>query len=137
MNDKDQILVAYDRSDEAVKALEHTITIAAPEDEIIVLMVLPEPDSDLFSVNAEDFSIRDGHDHLESLKDKYKHHAVKLVTEVKRGNIIEEILKASENPRCRLIVLGYKGISRIGKFLLGSISGEVAKRAKNPVLIVK
>ena len=49
-----QILVAYDCSEEADKALAHTISIADPEDEILILMVIPEPGTILCSdINTE------------------------------------------------------------------------------------
>ncbi len=136
---RDQLLVAYDNSKESQKALEQALEIAEPEDEILVLMVIPEPNSDLFFDESSDISKTklQMSQELESLKSKYKYSNNHLETKLSQGNIIEEILKTSDNPRCKLIVLGYKGATRVGKFMLGSISGEVAKRAKVPVLVIK
>lgn len=137
MNDKNLILVPFDKSPEAEKALEHAVGVADPNDEILILMVLPEPDSDPFFEITNNNSVENLTQYLESLILKYRSSGIKLLIEIHQGNIVDEILKAGDNPRCKLIVIGYKGVSKIGKFVLGSISGEVAKRAKTPVLVVR
>jgi len=135
--EKDLILVAFDGSNESEKALEHAIDVANQNDEILILMVHPEPDADpFFSSSADDQFIK-VESELESLKNKFHSENVHLTIIVKQGNIIEEILKHAEDPRCKLLVLGYKGVTPIGRFKLGSISGEVAKHAKVPVLVVR
>jgi nucleotide-binding universal stress UspA family protein len=137
LSEKNLILVAYDSSKESEKALEHAIDIADPEDEVQILMVIPKPESDPF-INLDDFvSFTDAENELDHIIKIYNQDSKKVTTLIAQGNIIDEIIKASENPRCKLIVLGFKGITRIGPFKLGSISGEVAKHAKVPVLIVK
>jgi nucleotide-binding universal stress UspA family protein len=139
LSEKNLILVAFDRSKESEKALEHAIDIADPDDEIQILMVIPKPESDLF-YNLDDYnyaSLNNIEDDLNDVLKIYTNNGKNITTLIAQGNIIDEILKASENPRCKLIVLGFKGISNIGSFKLGSVSGEVAKRAKVPVLIVR
>lgn len=132
-----RILVAYDGSPEAEKAFEHSLAIAEPEDELLLLTVLPEPDPTMFSDLQDDISFEKASELLEKLLKKYDQKGIRINTKIIRGDIVDEIIKASEDPKCRLIVLGYKGVSRIGRFRLGSVSGEVAKRANKPVLIVK
>ncbi len=134
---KDLILVPYDYTPEAEKALEHAINIAEPMDEILILMIIPEPGSDIFLNDSDNISKEDAIKKLEEIKKDKESSRIKLKTEVRQGNIVEEIIKTGDESRCKLIVIGYKGVTKIGKFMLGSISGEVAKRAKNPVLIVK
>ena len=131
------ILVAYDGSEVADKALQHSISIAEPEDEILLLYILPESDSDLFSAPSKAASLEDALELLKSVKDKFKYTGLLITTKAIRGNIISEIIKASDDPYCKLVVLGYKGVTQIGRFKLGNVSGEVAKRASKPVLIVK
>ena len=137
MNYRNQILVAFDRSPEAEKAVEHALAIAEPDDEILILWIIPEPDPSFFLDIPEEFSIEEASDHLDSLKTKYQDTKLQIITKVCQGNIIEEILKASEKPECKLIVMGYKGVSRLGGFKLGSVSGMVAKKANKPLLIVR
>jgi nucleotide-binding universal stress UspA family protein len=132
-----QILVAYDCSPEADKALAHSISIADPEDEILILMVIPEPENVFYVDDYDENSIEKVKGKLELVKNKYNNTGLKISTQVIKGQIVTEILKASENPNCKLIVLGYEGVSKIGRFKLGSVSGKVAKLANKPVLVVK
>ena len=56
-----------------------------------------------------------------------------IQTSVRSGHPAEEILKAADEENAELIILGSKGERR--SILLGSVSREVAERAKVPVLI--
>ena len=100
-------------------------------------MVLPEQDDLFFSRQTEEISIKNANKLLESKKKNLKSTGLKIETKVIRGNIVDEIIEASNDPNCKLITIGYKGVTKIGRFMLGSVSGEVAKRAKKPVLVVK
>lgn len=137
MDEMNYILVPYDNSPEAEKALQHSFSIADTEDEILILMVLNLPETSFFLEPTEDMSIKTAYEHLETVKSRFVETGLKINLRVVRGNVVDEIIKASDESDCKLIVLGYKGISKIGKFILGSVSGEVAKHAKKPVLIVK
>ena len=53
------------------------------------------------------------------------------------GIAAERILKAEKELAPDLIVMGARGLSTFKKMLLGSVSEEVTKHAKTPVLIVK
>lgn len=131
------VLVAFDNTPEAEKALEHAFLVIEPEDEILVLMIIPEPGSDPFVDTSNELSIHDAEQIVGNIKTKYQFKNIKIKTKVTRGNVVNEIVKASNDEDCKLIVIGFKGISRIGKFRLGSVSGEVAKRASKPLLVVK
>jgi nucleotide-binding universal stress UspA family protein len=132
-----KILVAYDCSPEAEKALEHAISMAEETDEIIVLTVIPEPETvfcsdEMGELDNEKIQIK-----MDSLKENYETNNLNITSRIVHGEIISEILNASDDPEVRIIVLGYKGVSKLGSFKLGSVSGEVAKHAKKPVLVVK
>jgi nucleotide-binding universal stress UspA family protein len=53
------------------------------------------------------------------------------------GIAAERILKAERELNPDLIVMGARGLSTFKKMLLGSISDEVSRKAKAPVLIVR
>ncbi len=53
------------------------------------------------------------------------------------GIAAERILKAERELKPDLIVMGARGLSTFKKMLLGSISDEVARKARAPVLIVR
>ncbi len=48
-----------------------------------------------------------------------------------------EILRAAQEIRCDLIVMGTHGRTGLGRLLLGSVAEEVLRRASCPVLTVK
>ncbi len=58
-------------------------------------------------------------------------------TIVKAGHPSEEILKAAEEERADMIVMGCSGKSRIRRLVTGCVSREVEKGAKVPVMITK
>jgi nucleotide-binding universal stress UspA family protein len=131
-----KIIVAYDFSPEAKKALDHTVSIVEPGDNIEVLVVLPEPDL-FFGDQTDEVSKDQLKIKLEALKLKYDEFGNEFTTRIVQGNVVEEIIKASDDQDCKMIVIGYKGVSKIGRFKLGNVSGQVAKLAKKPVLIIK
>ncbi len=53
------------------------------------------------------------------------------------GFAVERILKAEKELNPDLIILSTRGLSTLKKILMGSISEEVTKEAKAPVLLVK
>lgn len=132
-----RILVAYDSSESAIKALSHASSLVEPTDELIVLYVIP-------SVGLQEFAEVDA--------SETEYHATEVVNKattelraknirvdgiVRRGDVADEIVKIGLEMNCDLIVLGYKGVSKIGPFKLGNIADKVTKTAKRPVLIVR
>jgi len=53
------------------------------------------------------------------------------------GDASDGILAAADAERADLIVVGSRGRSGIGRYLLGSISDEIVQRAECPVLVVR
>ena len=60
-----------------------------------------------------------------------------IETDVAVGDAKEEIVRAAEEWEADLVVLGARGLGRIKRFLLGSVSLAVARHARCPVLVVK
>ena len=50
---------------------------------------------------------------------------------------IQEILRVEEEENISAIVMGSHGRSNLQKIFLGSVSEKVARRCKQPVLVVK
>lgn len=55
----------------------------------------------------------------------------------KEGPVAKTILDHAEASKSDLIIIGSKGHSAIGEFVLGSVSHNVVQHSKVPVLIVK
>lgn len=53
------------------------------------------------------------------------------------GPIAESIVKHANGTRCGLICMGSRGMSQLGKALLGSVATKVLQLASQPLLIVK
>lgn len=62
---------------------------------------------------------------------------VEFQTCCESGNPVETILRATENKKADLVVLGSRGLSQWKALLLGSVSDTVLHRAPCPVLIVR
>lgn len=53
------------------------------------------------------------------------------------GNIARNLLDHASNTGCDLILIGSRGLSGIKEYFLGSVSHNVVQKSKVPVLIVK
>ncbi|MGQ9516527.1 MAG: universal stress protein [Anaerolineae bacterium] len=62
---------------------------------------------------------------------------LRVVTRIEYGHPVEQILRVSEEEGVGLIVIGAQGQTLAAELLLGSVSYEVVRRAKVPVLVYK
>ena len=53
------------------------------------------------------------------------------------GGSAEKILEQAKKSKADLIVVGTRGLTRVGEFILGSVSHKVVHMAKCPCLTVK
>jgi len=125
-----RILVAYDGSDHAKKAVEHAVSLAKIlNSSLYVITVAVDPSQEA----------------LEKAKRTAAEAAEKIASSglsvsdvaVRSGVPANEILNYAEEIRADLIVVGSRGLSTIQRLVLGSVSQTVASRARVPVLIVK
>ncbi len=73
----------------------------------------------------------------EELKELEKEIKCRVKTLVRYGNPVKEILRVAEEEDVSLIVVGSHGRSNFEEVLLGSVSEELVRRAKAPVLVVR
>jgi nucleotide-binding universal stress UspA family protein len=132
-----EILVAYDGSDAAKKAVEHGINLLKPEDRLIVLSVVPSAVIKEFAHVDPDLSIAKAHEAINELLAELRRRELNAIGVVREGDIADEILKMGAELKVDLIVVGHKGIGKIGRFQLGSVADKVARYANRPVLIVR
>jgi nucleotide-binding universal stress UspA family protein len=62
---------------------------------------------------------------------------VRVEVRTRYGKVADQILAEATASNCDLIVMGSHGMGGIRRFILGSVSEEVARRARIPVLIVR
>lgn len=133
------ILLAVDPDLENVKAIDEVEKLSGPSTIVTLLHVIGEQD-----VQA---SVRLG-THVNELKHlrsekmastKKRLEAAHIQYEeiIDRGNPKEKIVAYANSGRYEIVVLSNRKAKENKKFVLGSVSHKVAKRAKIPVLIVK
>ncbi len=138
-----KILVAFDGSQEAYKALDFALKLTkecpAKEREIIVLSVAqpPEP-ADISEVKAVIDSATEYYKReYEKINSIAKENGIQVKTEIIVGHPADQIVRYATENSVDLIVMGQRGLSKIERWLLGSVSRRVATYATCPVVIVK
>lgn len=133
-----EILVAYDGSEYAEKALNHARNLLKEGDELIVLYVIPTALITEFADIKPDVPVSKAHNVINNVVSRLKKEGIsKVMGIVREGDVADEILSIASKLRCDLIVLGAKSFSKIGRFTLGSVADKVARHANRPVLIVR
>lgn len=138
------ILVAYDGSNESEKALVSAIqlTNVMPNAKLEVIHVfnLPVVIFGEAMITPPADSNRIEYEHAEAILDKARQTLSGLgrgEAILKQGVTAKTIVSHAHENNCDLIVIGSRGLSAIGEFMLGSVSHHVLKHAKVPVLVVK
>jgi len=144
-----KMLVAYDGSDASKKAIDMVLKCANKEDEITLLTVVPAELAEssftkmlLPTIDLSNY-VKSG-----SFKDKAKESLNKIVKEiddavdkveiaVESGDPADEILITAKKIDADVIVVGYKGYGKEGRFLLGSVTDKVVRHASKSVLVVR
>ena len=144
-----KILIAYDGSDSSKKAIELIGKMVKSDDEIFLLTVIPAellsstftkmllPTIDLSSV-AKDSSFKErAEETLKEAAKKIEDRVARVETLVETGDPADEILLTAKNKACDLIVVGYKGYGKEGRFLIGSVTDKVVRHAYCSVMVVR
>lgn len=138
------VLVAVDQSEYAKRALKTAIWLAKSADArlVAVHVVPPPPAAEGVAPTAleklEKAYISMGSRILADLAwEASTKHGFKIDTLLETGDAREKILAAAKENSADIIVIGSRGMGKIGRLLLGSVSQSVVQNAKVPVLVVK
>ena len=131
------ILLAYDGSDFSKKALDKAISMSDEDEKIVVLYVIPEAILDEFSDMKPDVTKATAWDIVNQAIEIINAREKQGIGVVREGDIAAEIIHYARELECSLILIGSKGMSKIGRFSLGSVAENVAKNAETAVLIIK
>jgi nucleotide-binding universal stress UspA family protein len=144
-----KMLVAYDGSDASKKAIDMVLKCANKEDEITLLTVIPAELAEssftkmlLPTIDLSNY-VKSG-----SFKDKAMESLNRIVKQindsvdkvniaVESGDPADEILITAKKIEAEVIVVGYKGYGKEGRFLLGSVTDKVVRHASVSVLVVR
>ena len=74
---------------------------------------------------------------LAAAREALVHSLVSITTEVRTGDPAETILRAAEEGPARLLVVGARGRSSIGRFFLGSVAERLVRHAACSVLLAR
>lgn len=127
-----KILMAIDGSENAKKALKHSVQLASRLKTDITLLNVQQ--SMLFELKpgvAKDV----GEHILSEASNEVK--GVKFDKKLEFGNPAETIINVAEKGKYDLIIVGKRGLSTVKRFFLGSVSDDVSHHAKCSVLIVR
>jgi nucleotide-binding universal stress UspA family protein len=135
-----KIMVGFDGSLASQKAFQYALATAKQNTaslRVVSVIQLPEP-ATMVETDAVLESARENFELLfKPLREEAKSAGVALETEVMVGHPAEQIVHRAKELNADLIVVGHRGLSRIEKWLLGSVSKRVSSYAPCAVTIVR
>lgn len=135
-----KILVGYDGSKAARKAVDSAVQLAARDGaELYVLAVSQPPDigDDVETEAVIEGSKRYHRGLLAELRGALSRSGIKTHYDVAVGHAAEQIIYHADQRAVDLIVVGDRGRSKFVRLLLGSVSKHVVQYAGRPVLVVR
>lgn len=141
-----KILLAVDGSKPSLDAvgvlIEHAAQYRAKPEIELVTVHLPVPKLPRMgmAVSKEQLARyyeEEGEANLAAAKKRLDAGGLAYQAQVLVGPIAESIVKHAKDSRCDLICIGSRGMSELGKALLGSTVTRVLQLASQPLLIVK
>ena len=134
------ILVGYDGSAQADKAVEIAFSLAQDTDSTVLILSVARPPEPPTSVELEAM-LDDAREHFEEKFKAFRERAAGLDLDVKTdvivGHPVEQIVHRAETDKVDLIILGRRGMSRFGRMIVGSTSEKVLRYAHCPVMVVR
>ncbi len=133
-----RLLVPFDGSENAKRALQHAIDMAksSPLIELHIVRAFEPP-----TMRDDDSSILDAKAHqeryLNSAIEMTRAAGVRFTGEILVGSAAKAIVDYADRVGCETIVMGTRGMGAVGNLLLGSIATKVLHLAKVPVTLVK
>jgi len=141
-----KILLAVDGSKSSLDAVDLVIRTfgelrAAPEVELITVHLpvpkLPRMGMAVGKSQLASYYEEEGEARLRAAKKKLDAAGIGYQASALVGPIAETIVKRAAASRCDLICMGSRGMSALGKALVGSTATKVLQLASQPLLIVK
>lgn len=140
----EKILYPTDFSDVSIKVLSYVKRLRETgTQEVVALHVIDRKSLDFLfydtqkSLDAETELIQRAQQALEPIVDELNRCGFVARARVETADPFREILRVEEEENVSLIVIGSHGKSNIEEMLLGSVSENVVRKARGPVLVVK
>jgi nucleotide-binding universal stress UspA family protein len=134
-----KIVVGYDGSEAAKRALERAAAVAPDTSEVAVAVVAvaePYPRSGVtIPANFDPEEIERRRADLDDARSFLSDRGILAETRQVRGNPAEVLVDASKD--ADLVIVGSRGLNRLERLLLGSVSSKVVREAACDVLVVR
>jgi nucleotide-binding universal stress UspA family protein len=136
------ILIAYDGSQPAKKAVEHAIKEHADKEIILLRVVGVASGATAAGINLAKEKIQDIHNErteeiADEVTDMLEDAEVEFETEIVFGSPAREIVQFAEENDIDQILIGSHGRAGVSRVLLGSVAEKVVRRAPIPVTVVR
>lgn len=140
-----KLLVPFDSSDSATRALQYAIRLAKENGamELVIVhaheppIVYGEISVYMTEEKASQLLRQHSEDVLRSAIEMASKAGVSFVSEILTGDIPKSIVECAERHECDGIVMGTRGMSAIGNLVMGSIATKVIHVTTLPVTLVK
>lgn len=133
------ILLGVDTHLKNEKALKEVSKLAGEDTVVTILNAISEQDAQAsIKAGVHIDKLTDKRDQgLEKTRNILEDYGIDYDQIIVRGNAKDELLKHANSGKYEIVVLSNRKAEEQKKFVLGSVSHKVAKRASIPVLIVK
>ncbi|MFF5910958.1 universal stress protein [Staphylococcus saprophyticus] len=133
------ILLGVDTTLKNEKALEEVSKLSGEGTTVTILNAISEQDAQVSIKSGVhlDKLVQKRSEGLESTRNSLDEYGIKYDEIIVRGNAKEQLVKEANSGKYEIVVLSNRKAEDKKKFVLGSVSHKVAKRAHIPVLIVK
>jgi len=144
-----RVLVAFDGSEASTKAIDLAVQCSTHDDELVLLTVIPAalvestftnmllPTIDLSTVVTPGTFKEKAMENLGKIAKELEGKLSKVDVAVEAGDPADEILLVAKKYDSDIILIGYKGYGKEGRFLLGSVTDKVVRHASRSVLVVR
>ena len=144
-----KLLVAYDGSEASTKAIDLAVQCSTHDDELVLLTVIPAalvestftnmllPTIDLSTVVTPGTFKEKAMENLGKIAKELEGKLSKVDVAVEAGDPADEILLIAKKYDSDIILIGYKGYGKEGRFLLGSVTDKVVRHASRSVMVVR
>ena len=133
-----KILLGFDGSEGSEQALNRAMMLIDEYGELIILAVIPSPADKAF---VDDEMYKKMKKKAERMIDDVirdiGEHEFTITGMVEEGDPAAIIIDISSRLDVDLIVLGSRGTSELGQYLIGSVANKVVQYAHKPVMVVR
>jgi nucleotide-binding universal stress UspA family protein len=133
-----KILVGFDDSEGSKQALNRALTLIDEEGELFLFAVVPSPSDKVFvepGIYKE--MKKKAKDLVDDTIKNIGSSGITITGIVEEGDAASKIIDAANKLDVDLIVLGSRGTTEIGRYLIGSVANKVVQYAYKPVMLVR